>query len=340
MSTRWVRSVVGSAAMLAGAVAALGPTPAVANPAVADAVVAATWTATALPVPSGAFAQVNGTDRHDQVVGWFDTLEGGQHRPGVIWRGGELVVLGEAFGELTELTAVNTSGVAVGSHFGIGEFQRQATRYVGGRFEDLPAPAGSDSVARSVNERGDVVGLADGLVILWPAADPGTYRLLPMPFPAYPYATSVSIGDDGTVAASVLEPVGSGPSRAYRWDRGEHPHELQRVRQNSEHSVQTVANGRIAGTVGDLGTVVWDTKGRVCRLAPDVAFGAMNDSGHLLAQSTQGGPWFVEEAGVRTALPDSFLPAGPTTLTDDGTVAGYSYDSTTGEQTAVLWRRT
>lgn len=318
---------------LAAMVVALATVPLVQVPAGAD---PAAWTATALPVPADVFVQVNGTDGQDQIVGSFDFIDSEQRRPGVVWRGGELVVLGEAFGELTDLTAINVSGVAVGSHSDITELQRQATRYVGGHFEDLAAPADSDSVATAVNERGDVVGTADGQVILWPAAAPGTYKLLPMPFPTT--ATGVSITDNGTVAAGVLEPVGSGPLHAYRWDSQGKVHELGRVRPDAEHFVLTATHGRIAGGVSGDGAVVWDTKGTVQRFIRNVGLSAINDHGNILARKGAG-PWFVQENGVRTPLPADFLPSGPTTLTNDGAVAGYSFDETTFEQTAVVWRR-
>src|ERR1700741_1819693 len=105
---RWrTRSL--AAMVVALATVPLGQVPAGADP--------AAWTATALPVPADVFGvQVNGTDRQDQIVGSFATLDSEQHRPGVVWRGGELVVLGEAFGELTDLLAIHVNGVEVISH--------------------------------------------------------------------------------------------------------------------------------------------------------------------------------------------------------------------------------
>jgi hypothetical protein len=297
------------------------------------------WVAVALEVPADVFSvRVNGTDGVDRIVGSYDTLgEGGQTRPGVVWRGTELTVLGEAFDDLTDLTAINTSGVAVGSHASIGE-QSQAVKWSAGHYEDLPAPAGSASVATSVNERGDIVGTADYQVILWPASAPGTYRLLSMPFPTT--ATGVSIGDDGTVAAGVLEPVGAGPTRAFRWDAAGQPRELQRVKRNYEHSVLTIENGGIAGSASLLGAVIWNASGRIARFVPDIQLYGMNAGGDLLARGPSGGPWFVDENGVRTDLPAAFLPSFyPTTLFTDGAVAGYSFDETTFEQTAVVWQR-
>ena len=186
-------------------------------------------------------------------------------------------------------------------------------------------------MATAVNERGDIVGTADYQVILWPASAPGTYRLLPMPYPTV--ATGVTVGETGAVAAAVLEPVGSGPNRAFRWDSAEQPRELQRVKRNYEHSVVTVEHGRIAGTVSNLGAVIWNAKGRVQRFVPDIQLYGMNANGDLLARSAEGGPWFVEENGVRTSLPTTFLPSFyPTTLFTNGTVAGYAFDETTFEQ--------
>jgi hypothetical protein len=318
-----------AAVMTAAAVAALAP-------AAAEAEV--TWTALPLEVPADVYSvQVSGTDGVNLTVGSFDTFdEGGQARPGLLWRGTALTVLGEAFDDLTELTAVNTSGVAVGSHWSIGE-QPQAVRWTGDHYEDLPAPAGSASVATAVNERGDIVGTADYQVILWPASAPGTYRLLTMPFPTS--ATGVSIGEDGTVAASVLEPVGAGPNRAYRWDSTGTPRELQRVQRNYGHNVLTMERGMIAGSVSNLGAVVWNAKGRVARFVPDIQLYGMNANGDLLARDPSG-PWFVEQNGVRSALPGSFLPSfQPTTLFTDGRVAGYTFDDVTFDQTAVIWQR-
>ncbi|HEU5470482.1 MAG TPA: hypothetical protein VFV67_07500 [Actinophytocola sp.] len=184
-----LNSTVGVGVLVAVAVGVVGPVPAVGEVGRQEVV----WTATALPLPGGAFfGTVAGTDGVDRFVGWVDTIAGGQHRRGVIWQNEVPTVLGEAFEELTELVAVNTSGVAVGSHFGF-DFRRQATRYAGGRFEDLPVPAGAESVATSVNERGDVVGTANGRVIVWPANDPGFYRLLAMPFPTSAFGVSIGV---------------------------------------------------------------------------------------------------------------------------------------------------
>lgn len=327
MGNRLVRRL-GAAALTAAGVVALAPTSAAAE---------ATWTATPLEVPADVFSvRVNGTDGVNQIVGSYDTFDaGGQFRPGVVWRGTALTVLGEAFDDLTDLTAINTSGVAVGSHASWDE-QPQAVKWTGDHYEDLPAPAGSASVATAVNERGDIVGTADYQVILWPASAPGTYRLLPMPYPTS--ATGVSVGEDGTVAAGVLEPVGSGPSRAFRWDSSGQPRELQRVERNHGHSVLTAENGMIAGSANLLGAVVWNAKGKVARFVPDIGLYGMNSNGDLLARGSNG-PWFVEENGVRTDLPEAFVPSAyPTTLFTDGTVAGYSYDETTFE-TAVVWQR-
>ncbi len=320
-----------AAAITAAAVTALAPTAAAAEP---------TWTAVPLEVPADVFSvRVNGTDGVDRIVGSYDTFDsGGQYRPGVVWRGTALTVLGEAFDDLTDLTAINTSGVAVGSHAAYNE-QPQAVKWTGDHYEDLPAPAGSASVATSVNERGDIVGTADYQVILWPASAPGTYRLLPMPYPTS--ANGVSIGDDGTVVASVLEPVGSGPSRAFRWDSTGQPRELQRVKRNYGHSVLTIENGMIGGSASLLGAVVWNTSGRIQRFVPDIQLYGMNANGDLLARGNTGGDaWFVDENGVRSALPATFMPSFyPTTLFTNGTVAGYSHDEATFTDTAVIWQR-
>jgi uncharacterized membrane protein len=298
---------------------------------------AATWTTTALQTPAGVFSvRVNGTDGVNQTVGSYDTIEGGQHRPGVIWRGTTPTVLGEAFGELTDLTAINTSGVAVGSHATPTPEPAQAVRWTGDHYEDLPAPAGSSSMAMSINERGDIVGTADGQVIFWPAAAPGTYRLLRMPY-SNSSAGPVAIDDAGTIVAALLEPV-SGGVRAFRWDHQISPRELDHAQQNSGHNVVTVENGRIAGGASVFGAVIWDALGHVRRFMPDVAIYGMNTNGDLLARVN--GPWFVERNGVRTSLPDNFLPSfWPTSLFNDGSVVGYTTDSSTGRQTAVLFRR-
>lgn len=322
---------LGAVAMTAAGLATLAPTAASAD---------TTWTAVALPVPADVYSVVvNGTDGVDQIVGGYDSFdENGQVRSAVVWHGTTLADLGEAFDDLTELYAINTSGVAVGSHAAIGE-QQQAVEWTGDHYEDLPAPAGSETIATSINDNGDIVGTADYQVILWPASNPGTYRLLPMPFPTY--ASGVSIGDDGTVAASVLEPVGSGPNRAFRWDSTGQPVELQRVQPNFVHSVLTIVNGQIAGSVSFEGGVIWNTSGVIQRYIPDIALYGINAGGDLLARAPSGGPWFVDENGVDTDLPSEFLPSSsPNTLLANGSVAGYSYDEDTFEQTAVLWQRT
>lgn len=319
-----------AAAMTAAAVAAVAPTAAAAT--------AATWTAVPLEVPADVYSvRVNGTDGVDRIVGSYDTFDnGGQYRPGIVWQGTALTVLGEAFDDLTDLTAINTSGVAVGSHAAYNE-QPQAVKWTGDHFEDLPAPSGSASVATAVNERGDIVGTADYQVILWPASAPGTYRLLSMPYPTS--ASGVSIADNGTVVGSVLEPVGSGPSRAFRWDSAGQPRELQRVERNHGHSVLTVENNMIAGSANLLGAAVWNMKGKVQRFVPDIQLYGMNTNGDLLARGPSGGAWFVDENGVRTDLPSTYLPSSGTSLFADGSVAGYTYDEATFADTAVVWQR-
>src|ERR1700741_3664036 len=167
-----------------------------------QAVAAAGWQPTVLPLPDGwRGGWVIGTDGKGEDSGTYGDGDDGSLNV-VMWRGGQATVVNppaDCFGAGTvdengsRVIAVSASGCGEGSHF-------VAYTYRGGAYQELPRPGGySDSYLTAVNARGDVLGqlgprAEPEATVVWRAS--GEPVVIPDTIDGQ---SPVDIGDDGTV---------------------------------------------------------------------------------------------------------------------------------------------
>jgi hypothetical protein len=246
----------------------------------------------------------------------------------ILWTDGQPKVLpaGAAGAE-----AVNASGVVVGSHMTGGG--GQAWVYRGGKVSPLAVPAGGEAAQVSINTAGDIAGtlLRDGrsnVAVVWPAAEPGTYRILEAPGASMVRA----ITDSGVVVGSV---EGVGP---YRWDADGTGRPMA--------TLPGLAKGAVAHVAGNWGTGLLEsalTEPTPHAGRPQNGFAAVRwnlTTGEVTPVGVEGLPAGVDAAGrvllpenpprligldnvVRPLPPDPRLPRMHASgISDNGIVAG------------------
>jgi hypothetical protein len=181
---------------------------------------------TALPVPSGAPPlEVTDADPSGRYViaATSDGRDSTAHLS-IRWDGTVATVI-PVGGTNSVALAVNASGVVVGwGDHGNSSASQFPWTYREGRVSALPLPVGypNEVHANGINAAGDVVGTAidpaysGKVALLWPADQPGTVRVLPMP--ALPGTAkrvrTVGVAEDGSVVATIGDPD---HTVAYRW---------------------------------------------------------------------------------------------------------------------------
>ncbi|HVA30409.1 MAG TPA: PIG-L family deacetylase, partial [Gaiellaceae bacterium] len=229
------------------------------------------------------------------VVGWGGAAAGARYG---------IVDLGTLGGNSSAATAINDSGVVVGSARLPGSEVTHAFLYSGGRMRDLGTlPGKENSGAAAVNSAGDVAGTS------WRnetteafRSGPGGFSPVRGPDPAVPLSTASGIDDRGDVVGSVVgtepgeQPVGasSGPTGAH---------------------LLTPADGALPAGVSSAGDVV----------------GSVTAGGASRA--------FVERGGVRTEL-GTLGPGGSSVASavdDAGTVVGWSTSGSGGAARAFRY---
>ncbi|GIJ57507.1 hypothetical protein [Virgisporangium aurantiacum] len=208
-AVRWTATVAAGVAVLAGA-AAVARIPAWETTLPPDATVgrpATGCTPEDLPLPGGVTAAtVTGIDPTGRFV--VGLVAGAADRDaGIVWTDGRPRLLPAGTGGVA---AVNASGVVVGT--AASPDGSPAWVYRDGRVDRLPVPPGGAASAVAINAGGDIAGVLhrDGATvpIVWPASDPGTYRLLDTPGAPVVHA----ITDTGIVVGGIED---GGP---YRWE--------------------------------------------------------------------------------------------------------------------------
>lgn len=112
--------------------------------------------APAFPPNSGALA-INDSG---QIVGWLGDTYAGTNQRAVLWSNGKMIDLG-ARGEAARATAINASGVVVGSRdIAIDRWRSRSRPFLwsDGKMIDLETPRGFSAAASDVNASGLVVG--------------------------------------------------------------------------------------------------------------------------------------------------------------------------------------
>ncbi|HEX6343494.1 hypothetical protein [Umezawaea sp.] len=306
-------------AVLAVALAVAGLTTAVTGTAAAA---GCTWTRGALPLPAGS---TRGYVTGAANGGWF--VGSGSTTDAVRWHGGQVENLGQALGRQTQLTDVNSSGVAVGYTY-VETFRDGAFVHRGGRFERLPTPSGyRTSWGKAINDAGDVVGMASGIgdtfdLVLWPAATPGT-PVVVNPDPAlYSYVSPIDVDEQGRI---LLFAEGAETAHFVRHPDGA----LTRLAVRTTY-VDAFRNGRVSGELYEnraYTTVEWDLDGQVVRRLGVRATETVVDSGTLTVgtyrTADKGYALGVWDGGVLadTLVANQDGTFGRPVITDDGVVA-------------------
>jgi hypothetical protein len=127
----------------------------------------------------------------------------------VRWRDGvsEVIATSDIGGVLMP-AAVNSAGVVVGTYVAVAQPQPTGWILRGGALTPLALPAGARTATpMAINEAGDVVGAmmpeslaSQSVLVVWPAASPGSPRLIEPDVAAVP----VGITADGSVVGTVL----------------------------------------------------------------------------------------------------------------------------------------
>jgi hypothetical protein len=282
-----------------------GPAPQVADSAPPSVRAVAACTVRALPVPSGTrHASPTAVDPGGRYVAGYvpGSEETGEQGAALLWDGDRVRDL-KVTGFGAAAAAVNRSGVVVGSvnrnHKLVGWVYRD------GRVTTLPSFHGRSVTAEDVNDRGDVVGVANGerdinSALVWPAGQPGTVRALTAPGSAAAYVVT----DDGTVGGY------GNDQQPYVWGPDGVGRQLQNLPAATYGTVFGIAGDwawGVAGTTGDRAqqrwTVRWNLRdGRVEEL-PTVEPGAITTTGAVFGTSTA----IRNQRPYRTAVS---LPAG------------------------------
>lgn len=305
-----------------------------------------TWTAATLPLLSGyPGSSVSAAADGGWAVGTM-TDSAGQSTL-VRWHNGQIEKLGDAFGKQTELRDVNSSGVAVGQTYANGDIA-DAVAYRGGRWENLPKPAGATRVrAKIVTGSGDIIGMTstgfdDLKLLIWPAASPGTVQLVNPDPSRYYDVVPVDADDQGRILIEATS--GDGTDLILR-----HPDGTFTTVPGTVFWPTAYRNGHIVASGFDGTDVyagVWDLEGHLVHRLAEQTDDLLTDSAGTLAgryRTADGGRAFgVWEDGVLThTLPGT--PTGfagnPAALTDGGVLAATVDLPGTTTESAVTYQR-
>ena len=242
-------------AVLAAALAAGLLTPAVAA---ADPNRSRACRAIPLPAPAGTFSTVTGGDPTGRYLVGSVSYPNGPRTAGAMWRDGRFTEIDASSipNVQIDLHDVNRDGVLVGERMtDYITFHTDAFTYRGGTFTFLPAlRAGDSTEALGINSRGDVVGNSSGhgwTPVVWPADQPGTVRVLPMPAGHPGDGRALSIDEDGSVVG-YLSPYP--PGTPYLWPANGKPRPLPVPIGSLGGTAVAIQGGMVAGNVYDPAT--------------------------------------------------------------------------------------
>jgi probable HAF family extracellular repeat protein len=115
---------------------------------------------TPLPQFGSGSTVANAINDNGTMAGWFHAATGEQH--GFTYRDGVFRDLGTWGGAAAEITSINYYGDVAGMRYRGSPLTQEAVRVVGDRVNPLGnlLPAGLGSIARAINDRADVAGVA------------------------------------------------------------------------------------------------------------------------------------------------------------------------------------
>ncbi|HWO60176.1 MAG TPA: hypothetical protein VNO31_09105 [Umezawaea sp.] len=314
---------------------------------------ACTWTPTQLPLPAGLTqGSVRAADSLSGYAGEAQTSGGTVHA--VRWVGGQVVDYGTVPGySHAFVSGVNKSGTIVGHTSAPTGNQQRAFRSVGTALQVLPEPAGTEhSWANGVNDAGDVVGEVGTTVVvngssylvrkavLWPASAPGTVVKLGG-LPSAGQTLGQAVDQDGTVLVEYYPTTTNSidATALYLWKAG-----TARVLPTPSGTTsvygEAISNGRVAGAINAGGMVgaVWEQSGAITKPVASNLITSINRTGQTTGWKIVTGLTAAHWVWQGTAKVGTIT--GQRTFevsADDGTVAGYSWNSTTFTQPA-FWR--
>lgn len=311
---------LGLAAVIAGATL-LAPAAAQAAPA------PCTWTPTPLEVASGySDSYPTATDGRGVVTGWMAPIAM-RRQTLVTWENSKLKQHGLAFNSETTGHGINRAGVIVGSADVNGV--ETPFRYQAGGFARLPLPAGVRAGRPdSINNRGDIVGVADGKLLLW-RAQSSSVEVLTLPIAGR--VNLAKIDDDGYIAVQVGEfnttkLLLRKPDGGYLKLDGPQP----AVR----HVLAGLRGGLVVGADGNNLGLVWDRQGTLVHQIRAVPR-AVSATGRVLAYVHPDGPYQIWQNGrIVTSLPANFTLG--IDLLEDGSAIGHIKQ--TGHEPSAHWR--
>ncbi len=310
-----------AAILIAGVISAAPTTAATAD---------CSWDRAELPRPAGTSSSTVVAAAEN---GWFAGRAWGEEQwlDVVRWHNGKPEDVGRAFHQVTSIVDVNSSGVLAG-WAGRAE-NRKAIAYRGGRYEYLPFPAGltGTSAPVAINNAGDIAGMVDpaGRAVVWPAARPGTVRLVDTP-PGYREVRAADIDEDGRVLLAADDD-------ALVWSPDGGVVTIRSMRP------QKLRNGRVIGQA--LGSMLWSewnlATGKVTGYGIR-AYPLLIDSGTTTAgvfgdDSLELGVWRDGRLHDVLAASTRFNDLSTVALTDDGVIAVTQYTET-GVRAAVFRR--
>lgn len=217
----------------------------------------------------------------------------------------------------------------------------EAARY---RITELAAPAGADSYAMAINNKGSIVGRANDHAALW-----RNNKLLDLATFGYEVGLAVDINDKGQVVGVAYDDPPTRDSwKAFLWEEGKvtdiRPYKRRLV------SVRGINNSsQVVGDADGIVGFVWNKHGvrdigRLRRWEDMIIPHSINNKGQVVGETHTLA--FVWRAGKMTALPalSGMEASRALAINDSGTVAGTSYilfDCSGGKHVkrACLWER-
>jgi len=312
-----------------------------------------TWTSTNLPLPSGLTqGVVRAADSLSGYAGEAQTSGGTVHA--VRWVGGQAVDYGTVPGySHAFVSGVNKSGTIVGHTSATTGNRQRAFRSVGTALQVLPEPAGAQhSWANGVNDAGDIVGEVGSNVtsggstylvrtaVLWPASAPGTVVKLGG-LPSTGQTLGQAVDQDGTVLVEYYPTITNSidATALYLWKAGS-ARVLPTPSGTTSVYGEAISNGRVAGAINAGGMVgaVWEQDGSITKPVASNLITSINRTGQTTGWKIVTGLTAAHWVWQGTAKVGTL--SGQRTFevsADNGTVAGYSWNSTTFSQPA-FWR--
>lgn len=216
-----------------------------------------TCTPAPLPAPAGTFSAVLGGDPTGRYLVGSVTYPD-ERRTGALWQDGQFTEIDASSIQSIQIDYhdVNSDGVVVGERMtDYSSFHTDAFTYQNGTFTFLPALNPGDSTqALGINSRGDIVGNSSGngwTPVVWPADQPGTVRVLPMPAGHAGDGRALGIDEDGSVVG-YLSPYP--PGTPYLWPANGNPGPLPLPAGSQGGIAVAIQGGMVAGSVSDPAT--------------------------------------------------------------------------------------